>query len=803
MSFEEREALLDYSPMKSPVRVGANQIQYSNLKSETYSSLQSIYTDYYKDNTTIYTNENFTRQQTTYSTTSSFNGSTEKEDLYRAAILLKDAMEFRSIHHRLSTPALKLYKWYHSHFYQVLYGVVVFINLALAFFETPSSLSMTSDYRYKESSKLNLPCGTTEAIELLTIMFFLVDYIIIFYLLEWRRAVVKMWMNMYLFTVIFSIVDITVSLSLQCKFYVICYRKLLRPIFLFHHSPFMKKSIKAITRTIPGMLAIFFLLSLHIYIFAVLGMLLFPVNFHYNNSNATSEVHSQKHNATHSEEGDKYFATLLDSVRNLIFLLSTANNPNFMIPAYKSNRLYALYFIIFYLIGGFLLLNIFTALVYNTFRYYMQDSLQTANFMRLLGIRASFSILSRIDEDEELGIVNKVSLDTINRLLPQITFTDRNSLFTLKQTLQRIKLEQQYYLSWPEFKEHFFKLFNPILQVTRDRGFNFHTNGCLRVLQWSVHSRFGFCVQNGVSILNTIFISVELELSDASSTKRLSIITSLFTLYYVLEIFFKLAVLQKQFFRWKSNIFDLIITSIIVILQVAILIYIGEPFQQPDNSIQTALILIKVLCMVMVIRILRLLAGLDTLNFILEIIFRVIKNFKSFGGIMIALYYTFAFLGMIIFYDVDVRLRDNTAHSNKCGSFQELEFFANNFKDFYASLIVLWDLMIVNNWNVFVEAYRSVYTEWATIYFMAWYIVSVIIGINLLIAIILDAFITGWDEKRSDKPQSKQFQYKSALNEQPQRPTPSIRGMFQDSLIEPTDQVLQYELDKHAYFSNQ
>ena len=50
-------------------------------------------------------------------------------------------------------------------------------------------------------------------------------------------------------------------------------------------------------------------------------------------------------------EGVAYFKDIGTAVVSLVVLLTTANNPDVMIPAYSDNRLYALYFILYLAIG--------------------------------------------------------------------------------------------------------------------------------------------------------------------------------------------------------------------------------------------------------------------------------------------------------------------------------------------------------------------------------------------------------------------------------------------------------------------
>ena len=52
--------------------------------------------------------------------------------------------------------------------------------------------------------------------------------------------------------------------------------------------------------------------------------------------------------------------------------------------------------------------------------------------------------------------------------------------------------------------------------------------------------------------------------------------------------------------------------------------------------------------------------------------------------------------------------------------------------------MVLWDIMVVNNWQIFIEAYVSVTSEWHRLYFIFWWVLCTVITLNMCISLILD-----------------------------------------------------------------
>jgi len=175
-----------------------------------------------------------------------------------------------------------------------------------------------------------------------------------------------------------------------------------------------------------------------------------------------------------------------------------------------------------------------------------------------------------------------------------------------------------------------------------------------------------------------------------------------------------------------------------------------------------------------------------------------LKNLRPFAGIIVAVYYVFAVLGMMLFANVtdpsDVGKQETRLLNKKCGTFDQLQYYANNFDDFFAALVVLWDLMVVNNWHVFLKEYSIVVSWWAQLYFVAWYLISVILVINLFVALILEAFVSQWETKQRRQRQSSVTQTDATTIEGDR-----FHQLFSSSLVEPLEEDIMQELRGHVH----
>lgn len=143
-----------------------------------------------------------------------------------------------------------------------------------------------------------------------------------------------------------------------------------------------------------------------------------------------------------------------------------------------------------------------------------------------------------------------------------------------------------------------------------------------------------------------------------------------------------------------------------------------------------------------VFRFLRIIPNIKPMAEVANTILGLIPNLRAFGGILVVAYYVFAMIGINLFRGVIVPPGNSSLvpdnNSAVCGSFEQLGYWPNNFDDFAAALITLWNVMVVNNWQVILEAYKRYAGPWSMVYFVLWWLVSSVIWINLFLALLLE-----------------------------------------------------------------
>ncbi|VFV44620.1 two pore calcium channel protein [Lynx pardinus] len=674
-----------------------------------------------------------------------------------------------------------LYRLYYSNTFQWTLSLTIFLILLLAFIETPSSLTSTADVRFR-SAPWDPPCGLTESVEALCLLVFVADVSVKSYLVGWAQFRKNPWLLAYLAVLVVSLADWIVSLSLVCQ-EPLRIRRLFRPFFLMQNSSMMKKTLKCIRSSLPEMASVVLLLALHLCVFTMLGMLVFT---------------GEKQDDGQDRERLTYFRNLPEALTSLLVLLTTANNPDVMTPAYSKNRAYAIFFIVFTLIGSLFLMNLLTAIIYNQFRGYLMKSFQTSLFRRRLGARAAYEVLS--------------SMSTWGEAHPRGVGVDPQDFL---QVLQRVQLHSHQkpvimekvrsyggdLLSAEEFQKLFNEFDKRVIKERPPRPE--YRSPFLRSAQFLFSHRYFDYLGNLIALGNLVSISVFLVFdADVLPGDRddfvLGILNCVFILYYVLELLLKAFALGlRRYLSYSSNVFDGLLTVVLLVLEISTLaVYrFPHPGWKPEMlGLLSLWDMARLVNMFIVFRFLRIIPSMKLMALVASTILDLIKNMRAFGGILVVVYYVFAILGINLFRGVVVApgngslAPDNS--SAPCGSFEQLEYWANNFDDFAAALITLWNVMVVNNWQVFLDAYRRFSGPWSKMYFVLWWLVSSVIWVNLFLALILENFLHKWDRRA----------HLQSLTGDPDTCCQvTVDLLFRDVLEEPTEEELLERLSCHPH----
>ena len=728
----------------------------------------------------------------------------EERALLQATVFVEDALEHRSIHHKIDTVSMLRYRIYHSKPVIWILRITIFSLLILAFAENPSSLTISSDPRVVKE-RLVTPCGATESVELLCLIILSCDWVFKLLIVGRSQAKRSNWLIAYGLVLTISYLDWLVSISYECneRYRV---RRLLRPFFLIQNSSLMKKTVQCIQRSIPQILSVLFLLCLHMYFFTMLGMVLFSPR----NVFANSTAHHGKDSFNDIKEGQQYFEDIGSSIISLLVLLTTANNPDVRMPAYSDNRLYSIFFVLFVAIGLYFFMNVLLAVIYNQFKGSFSKSMQQSFLRRRVGVRAAFEVLRG---STYLGTPMEVpssciTTTVVKSLIENIRFAKwaryKPRLIQYLDTLPG-------YISAKQFQELFDLVFMDTVK-RRHPCRQFENQLCKNIQAILLHNYFQY-FGDFMSVVNVLVVTIELSTSAKKAfggRSKLSIINFCFIFYYAVEqIMMIIFIGPKRYFSHKHIWFESITTWLLVLSELLSIALYGGPFpyltefeiemRSANLGILSLWNLLRITNMLIIIRLLRIIPSIKPLAMISKTLVDLVQNMRAFGGIMVFIYYTFAILGIMVFEGrsplPSTVLNNITDQNVTCGTYQQLDYFANNFDDFFSAIILLWDVMVVNNWHIYLAAYvETTGSRYSQIFFIVWWLVSAVICINLFIALVIEAFITQWDKAVVVYRKHKKRKY--AHDEETSRHF-RVFQMFQSELKEPTEEEIWRELRNH------
>ncbi|XP_038556941.1 two pore calcium channel protein 2 [Micropterus salmoides] len=717
----------------------------------------------------------------------SFEGAADDENLYiqQAVVFIEDAIQYRSINHRVDGSSLRLYRWYYSRICQWGLGLTIAVVLLLAFVERPSSLSVSSDPRHR-SPPWNPPCGLTESIEMVCLLIFSLDLAVKSYLIGWEEFRKSKWLIGYTVVISASIIDWVLSVSMVCD-ERLRVRRLLRPFFLLQNSSLMKKTLKCIKRTLPEIASVILLLALHLCLFTMIGMLLF----------------AKTEDPNKNGEWELHFRNLPNSLTSLLVLLTTANNPDVMIPAYSLNRGYSIFFVTFSVIGTYCLMNLLTAIIYNQFRGYLLMSVQTSVIRRRLGIRAAFQVLSC--QGARQATEERVHVDALLEVMSRVQM---KSYYRAAITTEMRQYADVGYMDREQFRRIFDELDKDLIK--EHPPLPQYNSPVLQKLQVIFSHYYLTILGNAVALVNVMCICTLLVLNSEKSTVErdnfiMEIINLCFILYYLFEMCVKIfAFGWRGYLSYRNNIFDGFLTILLLALQIMIYVTYRLPYSQWEPSSHGVLSLwemVRLVNMLIVFRFLRIIPDIKLMALVASTLMDLVKNLRAFAGILVVVYYVFAVFGIWLFEGAITPPPEMSVHSNtstenitsnfsmECGTYEQLGYWPNNFDDFAAAIMLLYDVMVVNNWQAFMDAYSRYTTDWAKIYFVCWWLTSSVMWVNLFVALILENFIYKWDRSHScSVTDVERISYET-----------SVQLMFKEHIQEPTEEELLCQLHQHPH----
>nr|XP_006116320.1 two pore calcium channel protein 1-like [Pelodiscus sinensis] len=642
-----------------------------------------------------------------------------QQDLLLAAAYVYDAQYNRNIPFETSPQAVRLYNLYNHWAMQATTYFFIFVDLSLAVFEDPAVYP--------------LPFLATSLAEVLCLLVFF-GRLVHFAKVTPRNVFWKDTKNICIVIAILgTLIDLIIYGALKISnINSVRWSRVLRPVFLinFAESHQIRKVFRSIRNTLPEITYVFLLFMFSVLMFSLMALKLF------------GDRNLQ------TVEGSPYFTNYLEIVFDMYVLVTTANSPDIMIPAYDISWLYSLFFITYVVIHTYLFMSVFLAVVYNNYKKHLKNEICKLAYMKRRKMVEAFNIL-KVKEGPEFVVKEAQWKELVKRVAPDISTSHRELLLRVSDDEQKGYVDKKSFVRLADLlniQVIAMKIQAHPLENWMPRVYNSAASQCLR----SMVKHRGFVWTYDVIILiNAIFIALD------ERNPLISYAEWVFLSLYILEILLKVYTYEPRAFFAKTQFWNWFDTSIIIAALVATVLNTLLKSTSQYNSQQ-------VLDIVFILRVLRLLRIVDSIKrfrVIMTTLINVVPTMLTFGELVLVVYYMFAIIGMELFQGkIQFFNMNSTAPlALVCGNpalkdsqFAQGKYCVNNFNDLLSSFIVLTELTVVNQWHTLANGFVLVTHQAAKLYFMAFHIVVVIMIVNIFTAFILEAFYVEYSLEKSD-----------------------------------------------------
>eukprot|EP00092_Neocalanus_flemingeri_P018250 GFUD01019751.1.p1 GENE.GFUD01019751.1~~GFUD01019751.1.p1 ORF type:complete len:800 (-),score=175.20 GFUD01019751.1:41-2440(-) len=521
----------------------------------------------------------------------------------------------------------------------------------------------------------------------------------------------------------------------------------LRPVFLVenHFMSGLRRFLRQLVESLPPILDIMGLMLFMITIYSVLGFYLLG--------------------PTKTIPGSPYFQSLTDSMVNLFVLLTTANFPDIMMPSYADNMWYSAFFMSYLGINLYFFMNLMLTVVYKTFA-----DIEEKKFKSLLAGKAeaatrAFNLL----KSRETG---EVEFSSFKGLMKEYQpFRSDIDILLMWKYLLRSSSNPAGLSSAIFSNVYEATTFQWCLDIADAKnGVTSWYTGTSKVLARTVTSvrqlvtsqwfEFGVYGLVGVNATLLVVQAALIETTDQDHLLYNSTVGMVFMLLYSVEVLLKVSGLGvRGYLACPWNVFDLIVTTTSIISM-------GLVFTSYSSEDHMSTIVILRL-----VRVLRLFRMKKRFRDVFGTALILLPHLVSTVIVLQLLYYFFAIIGMELFSSYDLT---NCCKGSPIESFYFHHpdpndglhgfYFLNNFHSLPQAGVTLFELTVVNNWSIIMEAHVTVTgSGWTRLYFITFYLFTLVV-LTIVVAAVLEAFLFRIQYKKALKKEDESVKLKATVS---------------------------------------
>ncbi|XP_058101037.1 two pore calcium channel protein 1B [Magnolia sinica] len=436
---------------------------------------------------------------------------------------------------------------------------------------------------------------------------------------------------------------------------------------------------------------------------------------------------------------NSYGATLYQ----MFVLFTTSNNPDVWIPAYKTSRWSSIFFVLYVLLGVYFLTNLILAVVYDSFKDQLAKQVFEMDSMRTRMLKKAFSLV----DNRKLGYLDKMQCIHLfeelskYRTLPNISREDFELIFN------ELDHSGDFKINLDEFTD----LCNAIA-LRFQKGASpswfeycpsFYHSPLSEKLKAFVRSNtFGYIIA-AILLLNLVAVIIEttLDIENDSAQTIWQEVEFFFGWIYVLEVALKVYSLGfDNYWMEGQNKFDFVVTWVIVIGETTTLVI---PHALPIFNGEW----IRYLLIARMLRLIRLLMHVQRYRAFVATFLTLIPSLMPYLGTIFCVLCIYCSLGLQLFGGIV-----NSGNPKLGGTdLSDNDYLLFNFNDYPNGMVTLFNLLVMGNWQVWMQSYRDLMgTSWTLIYFVSFYLLIVLLLLNLVVSFVLEAFFAEMELESTD-----------------------------------------------------
>eukprot|EP00947_MAST-08B_sp_MAST-8B-sp1_P004855 g4855.t1 len=325
----------------------------------------------------------------------------------KAALYLVDGLHYREVveWEGSNIRARKLYTLHFSRSWSAVYSIALLLNLGLAFMEKPcTAWEQCRDDSYVMAGRP--PSWVPLVLEYLCALVYVADLLMCLSYMGRKLFLKSKWVRVRLVMVTLIIVNPVLTAAVPAFPRI---HRLGRPFMFIERYRNVRKILSSILRSVPPILNVMVLLGFALIFFGVCFHIFFAgidgekcaFGFFNSSEALTKDNPNLIVCSTFSQNCKDYFATLWASVIQLFILMTTANYPDVMMPAYACGDFAAaLLFVVHIIITLYFLLSLILAIVYTQFQVRTREKFDKKMAKRAIAFDKVFALLASDDLPE-------------------------------------------------------------------------------------------------------------------------------------------------------------------------------------------------------------------------------------------------------------------------------------------------------------------------------------------------------------------------------------------------------------------